>query len=154
MFASAAVYRSATSSSSAPALGNTFANAAGAYRQIGVETGATDASPHRLITLLFDGFTDAVAQASLAMQQGDFEAKGRFIGRSVNIVEQGLKGALDVQAGGALAVDLQALYGYISLRLTQANLHNDPRALEECVRLMEPLRTAWVAIGPSVDGVQ
>ena len=152
MFAPAAAYRSATSNTSGSAFTN--ASAAGAYRQIGVETGATDASPHRLITLLFDGFSDAVAQAFLAMQQGNFEAKGRFIGRSVNIVEQGLRDVLDVKAGGALALDLCALYSYIALRLSQANLHNDPRALEECVRLMEPVRTAWVAIGPGAESVQ
>ena len=136
------------------AFNSASANAAGAYRQIGVETGATDASPHRLITLLFDGFTDAVAQAFLAMQQGNFEAKGRAIGRSVNIVEQGLKGALDMRAGGALAIDLRALYSYIALRLSQANQHNDPRALEECVRLMEPVRTAWASIGVVADAAQ
>ena len=152
MFASAAAYRSASFSTSGAAFAS--ASAAGAYRQIGVETGATDASPHRLITLLFDGFTDAIAQAFLAMQQGNFEAKGRAIGRSVRIVDEGLKGALDVKAGGPLALDLRALYSYIAMRLTQANLHNDPRALEECVRLMEPLRTAWVAIGPGADAPQ
>lgn len=155
MFASAAVYRQTSSSSTfTSGSSSTSAGVAGAYRQIGVETGVTDASPHRLITMLFDGFTDAVAQGFTAMQQGNFEVKSRFIGRSVRIVEEGLKGALDVQAGGVLAQDLSALYSYIAKRLTQANLHNDPRALEECVRLMEPLRTAWVAIGPGAGNVQ
>jgi flagellar protein FliS len=32
------------------------------------------------------------------------------------------------------------------LRLTQANLHNDESALEECGRLIEPLRSSWAAI--------
>jgi len=123
--------------------------AAGAYRQIGVETGIPDASPHRLIAMLFDGFNDSVAQAFAAMNHGQYEAKGRAIGRSVRIVDEGLKAALDARAGGKLAENLSALYTYVSMRLTQANLQNDPKALEECVRLMEPLRSAWVAIGPT-----
>jgi flagellar protein FliS len=85
------------------------------------------------------------------MQNGQYEAKGRAIGRSVRIVDEGLKAALDARAGGKLAENLGALYAYVSMRLTQANLQNDPQALEECVRLMEPLRTAWVAIGPVAD---
>ena len=40
--------------------------------------------------------------------------------------------ALNLQAGGALAADLHALYAYVALRLTQANLRNDDAALDEC----------------------
>ena len=59
-----------------------------------------------------------------------------------------LKATLDLDGGGKLAADLSALYGYVALRMTQANLNNDSAALDECVRLMEPVRSAWVAIGP------
>jgi flagellar protein FliS len=37
------------------------------------------------------------------------------------------------------------------LRLLQANLRNDEAALDECVRLIAPLRDAWIAIGPQVE---
>jgi flagellar secretion chaperone FliS len=136
MFAPATAYRTAS---------NSFASA---YRQIGAETGVADASPHRLVMMLFDGFNDAVAQARAAMQLGQIETKGRAIGRAARIVDEGLKASLDVKAGGKLAEDLMALYAYVTMRLTQANLNNDAQALDECVRLMEPLRSAWGAIGP------
>ena len=140
MFAPAAVYRSTA---------NALTSAAGAYRQIGVETGVAVASPHQLVLMLFDGFNEAVAQASAALQLRQIEARGRAIGRAASIVDEGLKGALDVKAGGKLAEDLKALYTYVTLRLTQANLHSDATALEECKRLMEPLRAAWIGIGPA-----
>jgi flagellar secretion chaperone FliS len=127
------------------------ASASNAYRQIGVETSAATASPHQLVLMLFDGFRDCIAQARGAMIAGQIEAKGRAIGRAVSIVGDGLKAGLNLEAGGNLAADLQALYAYISLRLTHANLHNDLAALEECERLMEPLRSAWVAIGPQAE---
>ena len=142
MFAPAAVYRST-------AHANAGSSAAGAYRQIGVETGVAVASPHQLVLMLFDGFNEAVAQASAALQLRQIEARGRAIGRAASIVDEGLKGALDVKAGGKLAEDLKALYTYVTLRLTQANLHSDATALEECKRLMEPLRAAWIGIGPA-----
>jgi len=121
---------------------------AGAYRKVGVETGVPAASPHRLVTMLFDGFNDAIAQARIALQQGEIGAKCKAIGRAVRIVDEGLKAALDVEAGGPLASDLFALYGYVAVRLTEANLHNDGHALDECAALLEPVRSAWIAIDP------
>jgi flagellar protein FliS len=121
-----------------------------AYRMVGVETGVVTGSPHQLVAMLFEGFMDAVAQARGALAQGHLEAKGKAIGRAVRIIEEGLKAGLDVQGGGQLAVDLRDLYDYVTLRLTQANLRNDAKLLEECRSLIEPLQSAWVSIGPQV----
>lgn len=118
----------------------------GAYRQIGIETGVGSADPHRLVGMLFDGCLEAIAQARGALREGDLAAKGRAIGRAVRIVEEGLKAALDLDAGGALAADLNALYAYIGLRLTQANLRNEDALLDECQHLVEPLRDGWAGI--------
>lgn len=122
------------------------------YSRVGVETSVIDATPHKLVGLLFDGFAEAVAEAKAALAAGRTEAKGRAIGRAARIVEEGLKAGLDLKAGGALASDLSDLYAYVGLRLTQANLRNDAAALEECLRLMQPLREAWASIAPLVDG--
>lgn len=116
---------------------------ANAYQQIGLETATTNATPHKLIELLFEGFADAVARARGALL-------GRAIGHAARIVEEGLKAALNKKDGGRIAADLDALYAYIGVRLTYANLHNDLEALDECARLMEPVRSAWSAIGPQV----
>ena len=42
----------------------------------------------------------------------------------------------------------------MTVRLTYANLKNDEAALDECVRLMGPLRDAWIDIGPKVEGMK
>jgi flagellar secretion chaperone FliS len=118
------------------------------YSRVGVETGVGDASPHKLVAMLFDGFYESLAEAKGALAAGRIEAKGRAIGRAARIVEEGLKAGLDLDAGGGLAADLARLYGYVTLRLTHANLHNDVRALDECARLMQPLREAWNSIAP------
>ncbi len=121
-----------------------------AYRQVGVQTGVDSASAHQLVQMLLDAFQDSVAQARGAIAAGDVQAKGRAIGRAARIVEEGLKASLNMDAGGALATDLNALYAYIGVRLTHANLSNDVATLEECGRLLEPVRSAWAAIGPQV----
>jgi flagellar protein FliS len=128
-------------------------SAANAYRTVGVETGVVTGSPHQLVSMLFDGFMDAIAQARGALKQGNVEVKGKAIGRAVRIIEEGLKAGLDVKAGGQLAADMRDLYDYVTLRLTQANLRNDEKLLEECQALIEPLRSAWASIGPQVAKV-
>ena len=128
-----------------------FANA---YKQVGVETGVAAASPHRLIQMLFDGFMDAVSQARGAMRSGQVDLKGRAIGRAVRIIDEGLKASLDIGQGGELAANLNDLYAYATLRLTQANLRNDEGALDEAQRLIEPLRDAWASIAPKTDSAR
>jgi len=122
------------------------APSANLYARVGVETGVSGATPHKLVAMLFDGFVDAIAQAKGALAAGNVEVKGRAIGRAARIVDEGLKAGLDLSAGGSLAADLADLYAYVTLRLTYANLHNDPDALDECLRLVTPLRDAWRSI--------
>ena len=123
---------------------------ASAYQQVGLETATANATPHKLIEMLFDGFQDAVARARGAMQARQIEAKGRAISHAARIVEEGLKAGLNLADGGKLAAELDALYAYVGMRLTFANLHNDAAALDECARLIEPVRSAWAEIGPRV----
>ena len=127
------------------------ASAAGLYRQTSVQTGVAAASPHRLVTMLFDGLLEDIALAKGAIADGQIELKGRALGRAVRIVDEGLRACLDLKAGGQLAADLHELYAYLTKRLTQANLRNDVAALDECKRLVDPLRDAWLAIAPQVE---
>lgn len=116
------------------------------YNRVGVETDVLTASPHRLVALLLDGAMDAMTQALGAMQLGNAEHKSRAITRAVRILDEGLKAALNMDSG-SLAVDLNDLYAYMCMRLTHANLHNDRAAVEECQRLLQPIREAWISIG-------
>ncbi len=124
------------------------------YRQIGVETSISGASPHQLIKLLFNGYFEALTEAKGAMPKKDHEGKGKAIGRAIRIVDEGLKASLDLSAGGEIARNLNDLYSYICIRLTHANLHNDEKALDECANLMTPVKEAWDAIQTNAGQVQ
>lgn len=115
------------------------------YAKVGLETDVQSASPHRLVAMLFDGVFDAMNQAIQAIQMGHVEVKGRALSRAVRILDEGLRAGLDLSAG-PLAADLRELYGYVCMRLTQANLHSDLAAIEEAQRLLAPVRDAWNAI--------
>lgn len=120
----------------------------GLYQQVGVESQMAGATPHHLVAMLFEGFMEAVAKARGALRAGDASAKVHAIGRAIRIVDEGLRAGLDLKSGGTLARDLHDLYGYLTVRLTLGNLHNDEAALDECQRLVKPLQDAWAAIGP------
>lgn len=119
------------------------------YQQVGVETGVSAASPHRLVTMLYDGLIESIGLARTALVSGDLEAKGRCITKASRILEEGLKAALN-PAAGEIASNLSSLYSYVIQRLMEAHLRNDVRALDECRHLIEPVREAWVAIGARV----
>ena len=118
------------------------------YSAVQTETGVQGADPHQLINLLLEGALSAIAAAFSAIERGDLATKGRAISRAVGIVDEGLRGALDLKAGGSVAATLNDLYHCVLLRLTHANLHNDGAALRECSALLTPLRDAWRDIRP------
>jgi flagellar protein FliS len=122
------------------------------YSRVGVETGVLDASPHKLVAMLFDGYFESLVRAKAALAAGQTEVKCAEIGRAVRIIEEGLKASLDLSAGGGLAADLAELYAYVTLSLTRANLRGDAALLDECRDLIKPLHEAWLSIAPQVDG--
>lgn len=119
------------------------------YSKVGLETDVLNATPHRLVELLFDGLNDAMSQARGAIVASNLELKNRSLTRAVRILDEGLKAALNMDSG-QLAADLRDLYAYMCMRLTQANLHGDSAAIEECQQLLAPVREAWASIGGEV----
>lgn len=124
-----------------------FSRAATAYQATSVETVVQSASPHHLIVLLFDGLFQSLNQATGALQRQDIITFGRHMGRAVTILDEGLKGGLDMAKGGEVAANLRRLYDYCVRRLLQAHLREDPEAIAEVVRLMTPIADSWKQIG-------
>jgi len=124
--------------------------AASAYQRVSVETAVSEATPHQLVNLLLEGLLQNVGAARVAIKRGDIAGKGKKILMGVRIIDEGLKPALDLAKGGAIAANLNGLYGYCSLRLTEANLRNDDAALADVIRVIEPLADGWKQIGAQV----
>ena len=122
----------------------------GMYRQVGISTSISNASSHRLVAMLYDGLLESLAEARGAIRNRDVEAKCRALTRAGRIVEEGLKAGLNLEAGGSMGRGLNELYTYISNRVLHANLRSDVAAVEECCKLVEPLRDAWNQIGAQV----
>jgi flagellar protein FliS len=108
------------------------------------------ASPHRLIAMLYQGARQAIALARMHLQQGNVPARGEAIGKAIGIVESGLQASLNLDAGGQIAMRLDALYAYIGRRLLEANMHASDAMLVEVDGLLATLEEAWTGIAPEV----
>jgi flagellar protein FliS len=126
---------------------------ANAYAKVGIETGVTAASPHKLIVMLFDGALAALATALHHMNAGNIAGKGQAISKAITIIDSGLRASLNKDVGGEIAQSLDALYEYMSNRLLTANLNNQPEIIEEVQRLLKDLKGAWEAIAPAAAPV-
>ncbi len=125
------------------------------YTDIGLETQVMGASPERLITLLYNGARAAIAQARIHMEAGRIPERGMAISKAIKIVDEGLKTALDMEAGGDIAANLGRLYDFIIRTLLMANLKADAAQLDIADRLLGDLSGAWqTSIDPPSGGTQ
>ncbi len=118
------------------------------YTQVGIETGLTDASPHSLILMLLEGAIISINVAKAHMERKNIGEKCTAISRALMIIDEGLRASLDKKAGEGIAENLDALYEYMENRLIMANIHNQIEPLDEVVRLLTEIKSAWEEIKP------
>ena len=80
-----------------------------AYQKVSLESAVMSASPHQLIVMLFDGALSALVRAKLFMEQGAIPEKGKALSHAINIIDSGLKTALDTSEEDELTTNLIAL---------------------------------------------
>ena len=116
------------------------------YQQLDIASLVDTASPHQLVEMLFDGACKRLRRAALCAERDQHEMRSGQLNEAVSIIE-GLKASLDLEQGGDLAENLDALYDYMQRRLLAANTANDQGAILEVLDLMETVQEGWQAIG-------
>jgi flagellar protein FliS len=119
----------------------TLARGAEAYYQTHVQS----RSPLELVVMLYDGairFLDAAAEA---MDRGDMMGKAEAMSRAFAILSE-LQNTLNVQDGGEVATQLDALYAHMTERLVEANIQRSSQGIRDVVRLLRTLREGWSQI--------
>ncbi|MDP1604821.1 MAG: flagellar export chaperone FliS [Legionella sp.] len=124
---------------------------ASAYANVGLETGVVAATPHQLITMLYEGAEIALRMAIKQMKEGDVAGKSASITKASTIILEGLRAALDPAQGGEIAQRLNALYEYMNERLMLAHIKNQTAPLEEVLGLLQELHGAWKQIDPAAE---
>jgi flagellar protein FliS len=95
--------------------------------------------------MLIDGAIEKTVTAKGKMVHGDVAGKGSLISGSMAIIDT-LRVSLDHEAGGELADNLDRLYDYMSRRLLESSMRNQPQLLDEIVSLLKEIKEAWSAI--------
>jgi flagellar protein FliS len=116
-----------------------------AYTQTNIESIVHEATPHKLIDMLFKGAKDALAQAIGAIERNDFEAKSKKISKAAEIILN-LQTYLDKDKGGEVADNLNELYTYMATSLIDANRLNDTEKLREIASLIDTVSDGWSSL--------
>jgi flagellar protein FliS len=115
-----------------------YARAIRSYQKVHLES----ASPARLLDELYERLLRDLAQAADAIRARAPAKKGELLGHALAIVGE-LRAALDHRPAPDLTAQLDALYNFMTARITRANVHWDGAALAEVAPLVVTLRDAF-----------
>lgn len=102
-------------------------------------------TPLEMVVMLYDGALRFLGQARTAMVDNDMVTKRDAMSRGGAIISE-LQGMLNLEQGGDIAARLDGLYTYIHGCCLDANAQRDPARLDEAMRLLGTLRSAWAEI--------
>ncbi len=111
------------------------------------------ASPAKLVAMLYERAITLLHDAVGAIEAGDIERRWGANSKATEIVVE-LWQALDMEAGGEIAENLNRLYGFMVMRLTMVATENSAQAARDVIGLLEPLRRSWheLADGTGANG--
>ena len=119
------------------------------YRAVSNHGAVADASPARLVQIMFEHILLNLATAQGCMGRiqnnlplSDVKAKGAAIGKAVRLIGE-LSATLDMDKGGKIAENLALLYDYMLRRLTLANAVNDAGIVAEVSGLVNTIKFGW-----------
>ena len=119
------------------------------YRAVLSHGTVADASPARLVQIVFEHILSELAAAQGCMERiqdnlplNEVIAKGKALGKAIRLIIQ-LNETLDMERGGQIAMNLRSLYDYMLARLTLANTTNDARIIAEVVSLVRKVKSGW-----------
>ncbi len=117
------------------------------YAAIEASTRAEQASPHRVVEMLYDELLSALRQAGIAIKNNDLALKSKCISRALSILH-GLESALDFDRGGTVAESLSSAYHYLRQEVIAAAGANDPTRLSAAADAVSGLADAWRQVRP------
>ncbi len=117
-------------------------NALKQYQSVDLRATIETASPHKLISMLLDGALGSLAKAKGSIEREDIQERTRHLNKASEIVV-GLKGSLDLEQGGEVAANLNALYDYMISGIMTANRNSDVEKVQELMNLMLEIKQGW-----------
>lgn len=117
------------------------------YKTVDLRSSVASASPHQLIAMLYDGALTALASAKGCIARKEIEERAKQLNKASSII-MGLQDFLDLEKGGEIAENLNALYDYISRGIIEANRQQSAEKIQELIELLLELKSGWSSIPP------
>lgn len=111
------------------------------YQQMEVST----CNNLKLLVMLYEGAIRFLIQARDAIQNRNVAAKALALDRTLAILGE-LQSTLMLEEGGEIATSLDRLYTYMTERILEASSKLDPHVLDEVIKLLRILNSAWSEI--------
>jgi len=106
----------------------------------------TTANPGEVLVALYDGlFRFLLVAKHMLPQPGKRGQAGEAMSRAHAIVSE-LYTGLDRNAYPELVDNLSRVYEYCLGRITQANLKNDAKAIDDVIRVLTPIREGFAQV--------
>ncbi|WP_029407177.1 flagellar export chaperone FliS [Thiomicrorhabdus sp. Milos-T2] len=107
-----------------------------------VETSVSEASPHKLVAMLYEGALRNMKVAKVFIEQKNYEKKAFHLNKTLSIIN-GLKSGVNLEKGGDVASNFFELYDYCYRSVFDASRLNDAQKLSEVIEIMEGLNDSW-----------
>ncbi len=111
---------------------------AGVYKNTEVAT----SNRVKLIVMLYEGAINFLRIAKERMAVNDIEGKAAYLDKSTAIISE-LSCSLDNEAGKEIAANLERLYNYMISQISEANIKNDTKPIDNVLPLLGELKSAW-----------
>lgn len=109
------------------------------YKKMAIQS----ASREKLLLMFYEAAIKNVKKALFALEQKKIKEKCESIGKACDIVLE-LNNTLNHDVEKSLSKNLEQLYMFIMDSLIRANANNDKKALEDVLRILNHLYTAWI----------
>lgn len=116
-----------------------------AYKKGSLKQDIAHADPHKITLMLMQGALDRMAYAKGAIERKEFEGKAEHLSR-VTAILMNLRDTLDMDLKNDITKNLYSLYDYMIQRVTDANIQNDLKIMDEVINLLLPIKVAWSQI--------
>src|SRR5579884_955682 len=87
------------------------------------EAAVRNATPVRLILMLYEAAIEDLRRISAAMQDHDVQRRTNEVHHFLRVLNQ-LQGSLDMERGGEVAANLDRYYGLVRSQLLHAEMNN------------------------------
>lgn len=116
------------------------------YRHVDLASRVGGASPHGLVTLLFEDLLRELRLGARAIDRGDFADKSARLTKALALLFA-LEAGLDFERGGSVAETLSRFYRGARETILRASVENDAAAVRDVIANVGEIADSWKAIG-------